>query len=65
MVDAGGGRGYCPASGTGREIDDSGRLHVRCSSPAWRTQVRMPGPQLTARVNELLAPQATISGVVV
>lgn len=46
-------------------IDDHLRLHVRCSSPAWRTQTRLLGTSLTARVNELLAPKTKITGIVV
>jgi hypothetical protein len=46
-------------------IDDSDRLHVRCSSPAWRTQARLIGAALTERVNEVLASRAKIAGIVV
>ncbi|GAA3380958.1 hypothetical protein GCM10020367_70320 [Streptomyces sannanensis] len=46
-------------------IDDSNRLHVRCSSPAWRTQARLIGAALTARVNEVLAPRSKVAGIVV
>ncbi|MER5615896.1 DciA family protein [Streptomyces sp. NPDC002215] len=46
-------------------IDDHTRLHVQCSSPAWRTQTRLLGASLTARVNELLAPTTQITGIVV
>ncbi|MFJ8752012.1 DciA family protein [Streptomyces sp. NPDC102441] len=46
-------------------IDDHIRLHVRCSSSAWRTQTRLLGTSLTARVNELLAPKTKITGIVI
>ncbi|MFF8617160.1 DciA family protein [Streptomyces sp. NPDC015350] len=46
-------------------IDDHTRLHVRCSSSAWRTQVHLLGTSLTVRVNEQLAPTTVITGIVV
>ncbi|MDI1454435.1 DciA family protein [Streptomyces sp. ATE26] len=46
-------------------VDDQARLHVRCSSPAWRTQTRLLAAALTTSVNELLAPRAKIAGIVV
>ncbi|MEV5433917.1 DUF721 domain-containing protein [Streptomyces sp. NPDC052701] len=46
-------------------IDGNQRLHVRCSSPAWRTQTRLMGAALTERVNEVLAPRMKITGIVV
>nr|WP_237533035.1 DciA family protein [Streptomyces sp. SID685] len=46
-------------------VDDQARLHVRCSSPARRTQTRLLAAALTTRVNELLAPRAKIAGIVV
>lgn len=46
-------------------IDDRARLHVRCSSPAWRIQTRLIGASLTTHVNELLTPTAKIAGIVV
>ncbi|MFI1855554.1 DciA family protein [Streptomyces sp. NPDC020480] len=46
-------------------IDGSGRLHLRCSSSAWRTQTRLLGTAFTAQVNEVLAPAAQISGILV
>lgn len=45
--------------------DDRGRLHVRCSSPAWRTQTRLIAAVLTARINELLDADAQVSGIIV
>ncbi|MFF7146269.1 DciA family protein [Streptomyces nodosus] len=46
-------------------IDDSKRLHVRCSSPAWRTQTRLIAAALTGCVNEVLAPRSKVAGIVV
>ncbi|MGK7235782.1 DciA family protein [Streptomyces hygroscopicus] len=46
-------------------IDGSGRLHLQCSSSAWRTQTRLLGAAFTAQVNEVLAPAAQISGILV
>ncbi|MFI2429741.1 DciA family protein [Streptomyces sp. NPDC018955] len=46
-------------------IDDSSRLHVRCSRPAWHTQTRLMGAALTERVNEVLAPRTEIADIVV
>ncbi|MFD7705476.1 DciA family protein, partial [Streptomyces caelestis] len=46
-------------------IDDSSRLHVRCSRPAWHTQTRLMGAVLTERVNEVLAPRTEIAGIAV
>lgn len=46
-------------------IDDRRRLHVRCSSAAWGTQTRLIAAGLIARVNELLADDAQMPGIIV
>ncbi|WP_180356967.1 DciA family protein [Streptomyces sp. TLI_146] len=46
-------------------MDAEGRLHVRCATAAWATQVALLSGSVVARINISLADRASITGITV
>ncbi|GAA2417464.1 DciA family protein [Streptomyces mauvecolor] len=46
-------------------VDTEGRLHVRCTTPPWATQVALLSETVTIRINASLADGASITGITV